>query len=213
MGVLAAFGARAIQDGLSSRRPPWAAAVLPGILLLLLFIEYGNTGMVFMDMPHSFGTVYKVMHSAGPGVLVELPMPTSGTMPGRDTDYEYWSTSHWHPLVNGYSGYYPPDYIETLARMQTFPDDESIARLRRLDVRYVIVHCRFYQTDKEDFCPPLLAKIGSRRDLHSYERSIRSGRCRVPLRLRPLAANGPRETRRQKQGRSRSRAPRLAGCV
>jgi hypothetical protein len=167
VGVLAAFGARAIQEGLSSRHPRWAAAAPPGILLLL-FVEYANTGMIVKVMPNGFGTVYKIMHSAGPGVLVELPMPAPDRLPGRDTDYEYWSTSHWHPLVNGYSGYYPPAYIETLERMQTFPDDESIARLRRLDVRYVIVHCRFYQTDNADFCPPLLVKIGSRPDLRPY---------------------------------------------
>jgi hypothetical protein len=167
VGVLAAFGARAIQERLSSRSSRWAAAALP-MILLLLFVEYANTGMFFMNLPRSFGTVYKIVHSAGPGVLVELPMPAPETLPGRDSDYEYWSTSHWHPLVNGYSGYYPPDYIETVARMRTFPDDDSIARLRTLDVRYVIVHCRFYQTDTEDLCPPLLAKIRTRGDLHPY---------------------------------------------
>jgi hypothetical protein len=100
---------------------------------------------------------------------VELPMPTAGTLPGNDPDYEMWSLTHWHPIVNGYSGYYPPDYIETLARMETFPDDESLARLRRLDVRYVIVHCKFYAVDKErDDCPGFLARIGSRPELHSY---------------------------------------------
>jgi hypothetical protein len=52
---------------------------------------------------------------------------------------------HWKPLVNGYSGYYPRVYLETLMRLRHFPDDASIARLRALDVRYVVVHQSFYE--------------------------------------------------------------------
>ena len=37
-------------------------------------------------------------------------------------DFMYWSTYHWNPLVNGYSGYQPPSYRETAERMRTFPD-------------------------------------------------------------------------------------------
>jgi hypothetical protein len=59
----------------------------------------------------------------------------------------YWSTFHWHSLVNGYSGYEPPDYEKTTTLMKAFPDDEAIARLRHLDVRYVLVHESFYTGD------------------------------------------------------------------
>ena len=42
--------------------------------------------------------------------------------------------------LNGYSGYYPPSYIQTVARLESFPDQASIALLQRLGVRYIIVH-------------------------------------------------------------------------
>ena len=69
--------------------------------------------------------------------------------------------------MNGYSGYYPPDYIETLARMETFPDDDSVSRLQRLDVRYLVLHCAFYTlADKRAGCPPeMLLNIGNRKEL------------------------------------------------
>jgi hypothetical protein len=171
VGVLGAFGIHAAQQWAASARMRWAK-YLPAALFALLILEYTNTGMLLMDLsgqPAQGASVYKIMRSAGPGVVVELPMPTAGTLPGNDTEYEMWSLTHWHPLVNGYSGYYPSDYLETLARMETFPDDESLARLRRLDVRYVIVHCKFYVKGKDhDLCPALLARIGERAELRSY---------------------------------------------
>jgi hypothetical protein len=47
--------------------------------------------------------------------------------------------------VNGYSGYTPGDAADTLKLMDAFPDDESVARLQALNVRYVLVHQAFYQ--------------------------------------------------------------------
>jgi hypothetical protein len=173
VAVLAAFGADAVLQRTRESKARWAWAALP-VLFLFVVLDYTNTGMYLMDLSASGeGTIYKAMKAAGPGVVVELPMPTAGTLPGYDTEYEMWSLKHWNPLVNGYSGYYPPDYLETLARMETFPDEDSIARLGRLDVRYVIVHCRFYITGKtpqteRDECPQFLAKIGGRRELKSY---------------------------------------------
>ena len=38
----------------------------------------------------------------------------------------------------------PADYEETFALMRTFPDDEAIARLHQLDVKYILVHEAFY---------------------------------------------------------------------
>ena len=45
---------------------------------------------------------------------MELPVATPDRLPGWDVYYAFWSISHWHPLVNGYSGYYPLDYLQTL---------------------------------------------------------------------------------------------------
>ena len=164
VAVLAALGARAIQARFESRRR--AAAVLLSFLSLL-FVEYGNTGMILMPLPTDFGSVYKVIRSAGPGVVVELPLPRADALPGHEPDYQYWSIDHWHPLVNGYSGYYPPRYVQMLDRMRGFPDDESIGMLRRLGVRYIVVHGAFF--DRGDY-GALLARAGARAELTPYGR-------------------------------------------
>jgi hypothetical protein len=44
------------------------------------------------------------------------------------------------PIVNGYSGYYPASYYRRIEGLQSFPDDETIRRLQRENVRYVVIH-------------------------------------------------------------------------
>jgi hypothetical protein len=108
-------------------------------VLAAVGLECGSGPMYLIDVPAQTPApdVYRFIKTLDRSVIVELPMFLSA-------EYMYWSTTHWHPLVNGYSGYQPPDYGKTTTFMRTFPDDEAIARLRHLDVRYVLVHESFY---------------------------------------------------------------------
>jgi len=54
--------------------------------------------------------------------------------------YVYFSIYHWHPLVNGYSGYTPPSYEEIVRKLHGFPSEESVTLLKAIGVRRVIVH-------------------------------------------------------------------------
>jgi hypothetical protein len=56
------------------------------------------------------------------------------------------STFHWKPLVNGYSGYHPPSYLQRLDDLQSFPDASSLEALRRTGVKYVVVHLSSYES-------------------------------------------------------------------
>ena len=61
-----------------------------------------------------------------------------------DPEYLLWSLYHRRTLVNGYSGFLPTSYGNTLIAMKTFPDENSIGRLRRLSVDFVVVRrCNF----------------------------------------------------------------------
>jgi hypothetical protein len=51
----------------------------------------------------------------------------------------YRSTFHWRPIVNGYSGYYPPSYVDLWPPLRSFPDETSLETLRRRGVTYVVV--------------------------------------------------------------------------
>jgi hypothetical protein len=145
MAVLAALGTQAIAE--RWRRVPavWIAA----LCIVLSTIDVSTRSLpVWGGQFVREADVYKVIRSGGKGVVIEIPMPRLNSLPGWDAYYVLWSVAHWQPLVNGYSGYYPPDYVQTLLRMATFPDDASVARLRAHDVRYIVIHRDFLQPDQ-----------------------------------------------------------------
>jgi hypothetical protein len=89
-------------------------------------------------------------------------MPRADGLPGPEYYYQIWSTFHWNPLVNGYSGYYPIDYLRTLASVRTFPDDASMARMRAHHVRYIVVHRELFEPQHY---ADLMVRIASRREI------------------------------------------------
>ena len=78
--------------------------------------------------------------------VIELPiLPNDGLFQRPrfdDSVYLLRSTTHWKRLVNGYAGTEPAPYARIRDVMRDFPSDESVALLRSLDVRYVVVHLR-----------------------------------------------------------------------
>jgi len=134
LAVLAGLGFSRLQK--IAATPMWQRVVFVTVLVAV-GIEYGSLPMYLRDVPSGVPDVYKFLNTLDQSVVLELPE-------GLSHEYIYWSTTHWHPLVNGFSGYVPPDYVETMKLMSTFPDDKSIARLRRLDVRHIVVHQSFY---------------------------------------------------------------------
>ena len=77
---------------------------------------------------------------------IELPiLPNDGLFQRPrfdDSVYLLRSTTHWKRLVNGYAGTEPAQYARVREVMRDFPSNESIALLRSLEVRYVLVHLR-----------------------------------------------------------------------
>lgn len=74
------------------------------------------------------------------GAVVSLPMARLHPLPWYDADYEWYATRHWHPIVNGYSRFEPPDHLELAAGLDAFPGDDALHALCARDVRYVVVH-------------------------------------------------------------------------
>src|SRR4029077_9943717 len=54
--------------------------------------------------------------------------------------YMLFSTSHWMPLVNGYSDVIPLDFREAAAVLDSFPSRDAFMVLARHRVRYLAVH-------------------------------------------------------------------------
>jgi MFS family permease len=162
VAMLAALGTQAIVDrGLLLS---WKGVVVP-VILGLVFLDYANRPMPLGREDLGTSDVYKVIRSSGPGVIMELPVATPDRLPGWDASYAFWSISHWHPLVNGYSGYHPADYLNTLMAMRTFPDNASIARLQAHDVKYVVLHRAYYEPERYT---QLVLKIAVRPELKAW---------------------------------------------
>jgi hypothetical protein len=135
LAVLSGFGYESLQR---VTKAPRAALI---IVLVAIGMECSSSPVQLDDVPARTPDVYRFLGLADRGVVVELPIVEGYLNP----TYMFWSTKHWHPLVNGYSGFKPLDYAETLQRMRTFPDDAAIARLRQLDVRYILVHETYFR--------------------------------------------------------------------
>jgi len=140
LGALAAYGVAWLAARWRRAYRPLAAALTAGILL-----ESAAIPVLLWTVP-DVPALYAWLAQEPPAVLMEWPMPrvkTLGSMTDPEPVYMYYSTFHWHRLVNGYSGFYPRGYISFIEGMRNFPDDESIGYVTRRGVRYVILHRRF----------------------------------------------------------------------
>jgi hypothetical protein len=160
LAVLAGFGFDFLQQRLSRTRTRSGLLIA---VLVAIGIECGSAPMRLEELPRQVPDVYRFLRILDPAVIIELPILDWDLAPV----YMYWSTQHWHRLVNGYSGFAPPDYAETLTRLRGFPDDRSIERLRRLNVRYIVVHEVFYKPKDH---AALLLRLGRREDIASAGR-------------------------------------------
>ena len=141
LGVLAGYGYAALSRSL--RQP--GRRVLFGVLFVGILAEYHVTLDVAGVYANTAPALYRFLARQPRGVVAEFPAPRPYGLPGEDPRYTYLSTFHWFPLVNGYSGVYPPSYLQRLERLKGFPDERSLRQLHADTVRYVIVHSPPYE--------------------------------------------------------------------
>jgi hypothetical protein len=137
VSVLAAYGAARVLSRTPAgwRRP--LALLIGGVMML----EYQNGPAYMETLPVDPPDVYRWLAREPHGtVTIEYPLPRPDALPLQEPFYMYFSTMHWQPLLNGYSGHYPPSYIQMLESQRKFPDDASIAMLRARGVKVIIVH-------------------------------------------------------------------------
>jgi hypothetical protein len=140
VGVLAARGYQLLLAG----RPRSVRAIALAVTTLALLAEYRVT-VSLTDFPNAPPPLYRLLAQQPRGVVAEFPFPRPDALPGDEAEHAYMSTFHWFPLLNGYSGFYPPSYLQRLGRLRGFPNDTSLRELRQTGVRYVVVHKAAYQ--------------------------------------------------------------------
>jgi hypothetical protein len=142
-GVLAGFGLARLQDIVRTSRPRWANALVV-LAVGLTALEYASTPMALVPVSTTPSALAAWLSAQPPGVVAEFPAPgpTSEGIP--EVYYQYESTFHWKPLLNGYSGMYPAAYVQWIQAMRSFPDDASIATLAERHVTYITLRERHF---------------------------------------------------------------------
>jgi hypothetical protein len=137
LAILSAFGAAR----LIAWRPAWAPALTAAILAVTLAEALPNITLerVWPAPP----AIYAAIGDDPEAVLAEFPMPADNDVSWTDTRYLYFSTFHWHKMVNGNSGFSPPSYRELLKHEREFPSAAAVDYLRDRGVEYVALHGAF----------------------------------------------------------------------
>lgn len=141
IAVLAGFGAAVVL-----RRWPARASIAGVALFLLVNIEAlrAPVGYVWFD---GVPAIYETLAAEEGAVVVEVPFP----MPQQwflNGPYMVYSTQHWRPMLNGYSGFRPPSYEKSYEAARAFPSDESLIALHERGVTHVIVHRQAFGEDR-----------------------------------------------------------------
>ena len=156
LAVLAGYGVARMLE-----RWPRRGKALAGVALGLIVVEaMPRTPLerVWRNPP----PIYASISGEPNAVLAEFPMPTAPLDYFFDTRYLYFSTFHWHPIVNGNSGYFPKSY-ELLTELEhDFPSDSAVEYLRARGVDYVAVHGAFIDPDR---FRRIVATLDARQDM------------------------------------------------
>lgn len=138
---LVVFAAFAVRLLLERRQRPgaWAAA-----LVLLAALELTHAPLRGQRDVQPFPAAYRTLALLPPGVVAEFPWFYRRSDFPRHAYYMLNSTTHWKPLVNGYSDHIPKEFREQAVPISTFPSRDAFHKLAAADTRYVVFHLNLY---------------------------------------------------------------------
>ena len=150
VSVFAGFG---LAWFLARSRVFWQKLLLVLAAVTFIIAEYASFPLFMVPVPtgKEVPQVFRwLAHQKGDFAILELPLPSEPAEVWKEAFRVYYSTYHWKKLVNGYSGYFPPDYDLLYQKgLKGFPSDSSVAFLGQLDVKYVIIHFGDYDRPAE----------------------------------------------------------------
>ena len=170
LATAAGFGAAAIE-----RRVRRGTAIAAGLTLLVLSESFAAPIIVngssaesgYAAPPPRVYTgsqvppVYRFLNTLpAPGtVLVEFPFGEWG----YELRYMFYSTNHWHPLLNGYSGTFPLSYSRRGALLRHPLDSPDLAWKGLLEdgATHAVVHESLYKDDEGAAIGRWLAERGA----------------------------------------------------
>ena len=142
LAVLAAVGFAAITARWRRFVAVPVAVAVGGFFLLELATPLGH---VELPEDHATVAVYEALDHKPDGAVVELPviLPQAGRTEWAfgEAPRMVYTTRDWNPRFNGYSGGLPAvTYLPELGTLNTFPSPSALATMRRLHIRYAVLH-------------------------------------------------------------------------
>lgn len=136
LAVLAGIGVRALLQRTAHPN-------VVGLILAVVTAAELAFPLHFREVPPA-SPAYKMLATLPAGPVIEFPFYSNGRELFRHAGYMLNSTAHWMPLVNGFSDYIPPDFIEAAPVLKFFPSREAFKLLVEQRPRYAVFHMGLY---------------------------------------------------------------------
>lgn len=156
LAVLAGYATRRLLR----RLPGWRGHVVFAALVVVVTIDLQprlELQSVWREPPDIYASLDR-----SEVVLAEFPFPSDPLELMYHLPYMYFSVWHGAAMVNGYSGFSPPDYPELSQSLAAFPEEGALLRLRERGVTHVTVNCALYG----DACKKVLGAVAASPALH-----------------------------------------------
>jgi hypothetical protein len=138
VAVLAAIGLTVLLAATSRKRR--AAAVIGALAVCELATVPWQDVREALPIPAAHRMI--ALHQSG--AVAEFPFFWLPQDFHRHSLYMLYSTTHWHPLVNGYSDHIPDDFRGSAVSISTFPSRSAFRYLRDRGTRYVVFHMNLF---------------------------------------------------------------------
>jgi len=137
--ALVFFAGRGVDFLQERLRTPRARAALAVALAAGLVVDLAPRPLRWgpLEREEDFPAVYRwIAREPGVRALIELPIHADA----RENQYLYYSTLHWKPLANGYSGYVPAVHQRLAESIRFLPGQEGLDLLRELGISHLVIH-------------------------------------------------------------------------
>lgn len=137
--ALIVLASAVLAPWLRGRPRVWTAA-----LVLLAALELNSAPLTALREAPPVPEAYRRLATLPRGAVAEFPYYYERSDFPRHAEYMLGSTTHFQPLINGYSDHIPAEWRATVVPLSSFPTRESFAILGRLNARYVVFHLQGY---------------------------------------------------------------------
>jgi len=145
--VLAGMGLAALGARFPSRYRQWIAPVAlatAATLGLALGVSLRPCSLVDLPTGARVPDVYRALAARPPGPVLELPVGATTRAkiaPLLQAQYEYFSTFHWRPLLNGYASYWPGGFENAMKLARALPRASALRELVACaGLRWIVLH-------------------------------------------------------------------------